>query len=305
MKVFHTPALLKEAIEALEIKKDAKYIDATIGGGGHGVEILKRGGLVLGIDVDQEAIGYVEGRWEIESRRWRITQGNLVLVRGNFKDLKKIALSNGFNRAQGILFDLGVSSYQLESQNRGFSFQKDAPLDMRMSGKAGLGQAVTAADLINGLTKKELYELFTKLAQEDNSWAITNSIIRARKIKPITTTSELANLIIGVYRRRGIKRMKIHPATKIFQALRVAVNDELNNLREALPQALELLDREGRLAVISFHSLEDKIVKDWAQKCFLNKEMRILTEKPVIPTTEEIMANPRARSAKMRVLEKI
>lgn len=294
MKPFHVPVLLKEVVQALRVQKGKKYIDATFGGGGHGIEIVKRGGIVLGIDIDPEAIEYTRRRWKIESRSLKIPEENLKSVWGNFKDIKAIALSNGWDKVSGILFDLGVSSHQLESENRGFSFQIDSSLDMRMDTTFGSAQAVTAADLVNGLTKKELYELFTRLAQEPNSWAISNSIVRARKIKPITTTKELADLVVGVYRRYGVRKTRINPATRIFQALRIAVNDELNNLREALPQTIDLLEDGGRLVVISFHSLEDRIVKEFMKD----------TAGPITPSDLEIKTNPRARSAKMRVLER-
>lgn len=298
--LFHKSVLLKETIDYLRVEKGKKYIDATLGGGGHGVEILKKGGIVLGIDVDEEAISYTSRRWKLEARNWKISENNWILVRGNFKDLKKIALSNGFQKVSGILFDLGVSSHQIESEDRGFSFQKDSVLDMRMDKSL----KVTAADLINGLTKEELNELFTKLAQENLSWAISNRLVRARKIKPIKTTRQLASLIEDVYRRHGMKRSRINPATRVFQALRIVVNDELNNLREALPQAASLLDWQGRLVVISFHSLEDRIVKNFYQEQERMGNFQILTQKPVVPSLVEIKENPRARSAKMRVLEK-
>ncbi len=201
---FHQPVLLKETIAALNIKSGGKYIDATLGGGGHSFEILKLGGKVLGIDCDREAIDYTSGRWKVGSRKWNAKEENLILVHGNFKNLEEIAHSNGFDKVSGILFDLGVSSHQLESQGRGFSFKREAALDMRMD-PSGLSGQVTAADLINGLTKEELDELFSKLAQEKFSWPISNSIIRTRKIRPIKTTRELANLVTRVYRRLGVK----------------------------------------------------------------------------------------------------
>ncbi|MBI2622081.1 16S rRNA (cytosine(1402)-N(4))-methyltransferase RsmH [Candidatus Microgenomates bacterium] len=231
--IYHTPVLLQSVIGYLNIKKGEKYIDATLGGGGHGIEIVRKGGKVLGIDVDEESVGYVGRKWKVETGSWK-------LVRGNFKDLGEIARSNGFKKVSGIIFDLGVSSHQLETEERGFSFQKDAPLDMRMNSSAD-EQAVTAADLINGLTRKELYELFTKLGEEQFAGPISDSIIGARQIKPIATTGQLAKAVGDVYKKYHMKRGKINPATKVFQALRMAVNDELNNLRQALPQALDLL----------------------------------------------------------------
>ncbi len=298
--IYHTPVLLQSVIGYLNIKKGEKYIDATLGGGGHGIEIVRKGGKVLGIDVDEESVEYVKSK--IRNSKHEIR--NSKLVRGNFKDLGEIARSNGFDKVSGIIFDLGVSSHQLETEERGFSFQKDAPLDMRMNSSAD-EQAVTAADLINGLTRKELYELFTKLGEEQFAGPISDSIIRARQVKPIATTGQLAKAVVDVYKKYHMKRGKINPATKVFQALRMAVNDELNNLRQALPQALDLLLPGGRLVVISFHSLEDRIVKNFAKEQQALVLARILTEKPVTPDFTEIESNPRARSAKMRVLEKL
>jgi 16S rRNA (cytosine1402-N4)-methyltransferase len=295
MNNFHTPVLLKEVIENLRVEKGKKYIDATIGGGGHTVEILKNGGVVLGIDCDREAIEYVRGRWKIESRRWKIKEDNLTLVRGNFRDIDKIAIENGFTKVAGIIFDLGVSSYQLETAERGFSFQKEGLLDMRMDQELH----VKAGDLIQVLKKGELYELFSKLGEESRAWQLSSRIVSARGIKPIETTQDLANIIGSI--SKGFS--KIHPATKMFQALRIAVNDELNALKEALPKAVELLEENARILVISYHSLEDRIVK----KLFLEFEALrkglAITKKPIVPSLFEIEKNRRSRSAKLRVFE--
>ena len=292
MENFHTPVLLKEAIDYLNVETGAKYIDATLGGGGHTEEILRRGGKVLGIDCDPEAIEYAGLRVQDSGFR-----ENLRLARGNFKDLKSIALSESFDKVSGIIFDLGVSTHQLLTPSRGFSFNTETPLNMRMDPQL----AVTAADLINGLGKGELYELFFKLGEEHNARAVAQAIVRARALAPIKTCDELAQIIIQARPKRG-SFDRTHPATRIFQALRIAVNDELNNLREALPQAVELLRPKGRLVVISFHSLEDRIVKE-----FFRQEARflILTKHPIKPSLEEKRRNPRSRSAKMRVAEKI
>ena len=221
---------------------------------------------------------------------------NITLVRGNFAHLQEIAQECGFDQVAGILFDLGVSTHQLLTQERGFSFTSDALLDMRMDPDLG----VAAADLVNGLRKEELYELFHKLGEERFAWRIARVIVRARSLRPIRTGKELAGVIAGAKPKR--KRFgRIHPATRCFQALRIAVNDELNNLKAALPQAVNLLKPGGRLVVISFHSLEDRIVKN-----FLKGEsaLKILTKKPIKPSEEEVEINPRSRSAKMRVGEK-
>lgn len=303
MNNFHTPVLLKEAIENLNVEKDKKYIDATIGGGGHTVEILKNGGVVLGIDCDREAIEYVRGRWKIESRRWKIKEDNLTLVRGNFRDIDKIAHSHGFDHVKrgfgkfsGIIFDLGVSSHQLETPGRGFSFQKEGPLDMRMDQDLH----VKAEDLIKILKKGELYELFTRLGEESRAWQLSRRIVRARRVKPIETTKDLAEIIgSGVNKRYG----RINSSTKIFQALRIAVNDELNSLKEALPKALTLLEERGRILVISYHSLEDRIVKNLFLEFASKGKGIVVTEKPIKPTFFDVEKNRRGRSAKLRVFE--
>lgn len=287
---FHIPALLKEAIDGLNVKPGSQYIDATLGGGGHTGEILKRGGIVLGIDQDPEAIGHVNLTLKTE---------HLKLAHGNFAHLKEIGSQAGFNKVAGIIFDLGVSSHQLETEERGFSFNTDAPLDMRMDPNL----AVTAADLVNGLTEKELYELFIKYAEEFHSRAIARALVRARTLKPITTCNELAEIVLRVKRKGRFERT--HPATRIFQALRMAVNDELNNLKKALPQAVELLDKNGRLAILSFHSLEDRIVKNFFKDQRDKGILEILTQKPIVPKEEETKENPRARSAKLRMGQKL
>ena len=315
MSEFHRPILLKEVNKHLLIKLGEKYIDATIGGGGHTKEILKLGGKVLGIDCDPEAIKAARKSLQAcptprrakralrgSTSSWQLIQDEAMyrLVRGNFAHLKKIGQENGFSRVGGVLFDLGVSSYQLETPQRGFSFSLEAPLDMRMDSNL----EVTAADLVNGLNRGELEKLFAKYGEETDSRRIATAICQARQTKKIETTQELAKIIVGVKPRRE-KFGRIHPATRCFQALRIAVNDELNNLREALPQALTLLKHGGRLVVISFHSGEDRIVKQFLKEAERKSEMNILTKKPVRPSQEEINQNPRSRSAKLRAGEKI
>ncbi|MDO8461152.1 MAG: 16S rRNA (cytosine(1402)-N(4))-methyltransferase RsmH [bacterium] len=295
MNNFHTPVLLKEVIEYLEVQRGKKYIDATMGGGGHAVEILERGGRVLGIDCDQEAIDYAGEKLKVKSSKLKVNK-DLVLAKGNFRDIDKIARLNGFEKVSGILFDLGVSSYQLETSERGFSFQKEGPLDMRMDKDLG----VRAADLINALSKKELYELFTKMGEERFARPISNNIIRARRVKKIETTRELASIIEKIGGATSAFA-KASADKRVFQALRIAVNDELNNLQEALPKAINLLGDKGRIAVISFHSLEDRIVKDSFKRFQKQGKGTILTKKPVIAGNSEVQSNIRARSAKLRV----
>lgn len=296
MSSFHTSVLLQEVLDGLRVEKDTKYIDATLGGGGHSFEILKRGGRVLGIDVDQEAIDYVGGRWRAEALRLGIEEKNLTLAKGNFREIDRIARLKKFEKVKGIIFDLGVSSHQLEFAERGFSFQQAGPLDMRMDQELG----VKAKDLLHALTKEELYELFTKFGEEKNAWIIADHIVKARGVMPFSTTEDLVKAI-------GMNKAAsgIHRATRVFQALRIAVNDELNSLQEALPKAVEILEENGRLLVISFHSLEDRIVKNM----FLGFKSKgigeIVTKKPIIPTDKEININKRARSAKLRIFNKI
>lgn len=293
-ETYHTPVLLPETIKYLAIKRGEKYIDCTLGGGGHTAAILAAKGIVLGIDQDIEAIRYVE-----ESQKSKIKNQKLILRHGNFAHLKEIATKAGFNPVSGILFDLGVSSHQLETGYRGFSFNKNAALDMRMDCTT---QTVTAADLVNAGGEAELANLFWKFGEERDSRRIARAIVEARKTgQKIEGTEDLARIILSVSRRRSDKD-RTHPATRVFQALRIAVNDELANLETALPQAVELLEPGGRLAVISFHSLEDRIVKNFMKN---NRFIQILTDKPIEPTDGEIENNSRARSGKLRVAEKL
>jgi len=336
MSNYHTPVLLKETMEFLNIQKDSWYIDATLGGGGHTEEILKKGGKVIGIDQDPDAINAVKTNLSKYS-------DNLILQQGNFSELKSViaqqkaggviairqnageaisknktdsgsrisslespqdSLQSGMT-VSGILFDLGVSSHQLDTPERGFSFSKDAPLDMRMNPTFG----ATAADLINGLHEGELAELFEKLGEERFAKRIAKKIVETRKSKKIETTSELANIVrLAIHRPRsstsGVEA-QIHPATKVFQALRIAVNDELNALKESLPQALDLLSPGGRLVVISFHSLEDRIVKNFYKDAEAAGTGKILTPKPIMATLDEQYDNPRSRSAKLRTIVKL
>lgn len=293
---YHTPVLLKETLEFLKIKKSGRYIDATLGGGGHSEAILKAGGEVLGIDCDPEALEFTRKRLiqacPLGAFRW-------ILIKGNFVNLAEIAKQANFEKVDGILFDLGVSSYQLETPSRGFSFNSEADLDMRMNPEL----KVTAADLINGLNEGELNELFTKLGEEHYSRRIARAVCIARKLKSIKTCSELADIVLKCVPPAS-NFDRIHPATRIFQALRIAVNDELNNLRLALPQAGELLNKEGRLVAITFHSLEDRIIKFFFKEKEKEGKFEILTPKPIVPSNLEIKINPRSRSGKLRVAEK-
>ncbi len=294
MNNYHTPVLLHEVTEYLRIIKGKKYIDATIGGGGHTEEILKKGGIVLGIDVDDDAIQFVEKNF-----KFQISNLKLTLVRGNFRDIDTIARLNGFEKVAGILFDLGVSSHQLDTAQRGFSFQTDAPLDMRMDKNLG----VLASDLLQILTKGELYEIFSSFGDERNAWVISESIVRTRKIKPIQTTMQLVDIIEKSLGKR--REEKIHPATRVFQSLRIVVNSELENIKTVLPKAVDLLGKKGRLVMISFQSLDDKIVKEYFKTLSDAGKVLLLTKKPVVPSIQEIAINARSRSAKLRAIERL
>lgn len=293
-ETYHTSVMLSEAVDALRVEKGQKYIDATLGGGGHTDEIIRRGGIVLGIDTDKEAIAFVKGKHKKTDGK---NHEQLFIYEGNFKNIAQIARKCGFEKVSGILFDLGVSSHQFDEAKRGFSFQNDGPLDMRMSDDL----SVKASDLINGLSKKELVTLFEKLGEEHKARLLADRIIKARRYKPIETTTDLASVIVSAVGHNG----KIHPATKVFQALRIAVNDELYVLREALKQSVDLLLPKGQLVVISFHSLEDRIIKESFKKFQEQSLGTIVTTKPLIPTEAEIEKNRRSRSAKMRVFQKL
>lgn len=292
---FHEPVLLREILKALLVKAGAWYIDATLGDGGHSLEIIKGGGNVVGIDVDPQAL-------ERASKRFKDAgmDQHFRPVQGNFRDINNlIRLQTDLReiKFKGILLDLGVSSLQLEAPERGFSFMREGPLDMRMD----LSLQVRALDLIKALNRKELNELFTKLGEERNAKRVTDAIISAREVGSIESTRQLADL---VERTLGGRHGKIHAATKVFQALRIAVNDELNALSEVLPQSLQLVEKDGNILVISFHSLEDRIVKnlfkEWSDQGF----GEILTKKPVVPIEEEVRRNARSRSAKLRIFKK-
>ena len=302
----HVPVLFSEVLEHLALGPGDHVIDGTVGGGGHAVGLLQAtapDGRLLGLDRDPEAVARVKERLARESERVQIIQGS-------FRSIKAVARDMDFPPAGGILLDLGVSSQQLASPVRGFSFVKDGPLDMRFDPS----QDRTAADLVNHLPADELAQILYRFGEERQSRRIARAIEAAR---PFESTRQLARVIQeAVHGGRG----RIHPATKSFQALRIAVNDELGALEQALPQAVELLRPGGRLAVISFHSLEDRLVKrffrDQARDCLCPPEqpistckhkrvLRLITRRPLRPTAGETEQNPRARSARLRVAEKL
>ncbi len=285
----HLPVLLRDIINLLVLKPGSRNIDCTFGDGGHSRAILQsaRDVQLLGIDTDAENISRAKKQKEFDHEK-------VILVNDNFRRLKAIALKNNFTEADAILMDLGWSSTQFAESGRGFSFLRDEPLDMRL----GFG-SLTAAEILNNWTEEEIGKILREYGEERAWKKITKAIVDKRRVQPITTTGQLVEIISALGERQG----KIHPVTKTFQALRIAVNDELNALKEALPQAVEILKSGGRLAVISFHSLEDRIVKRFFQS--KNKSLKIITKKPIIASRAEILANPSSRSAKLRVAEKI
>jgi 16S rRNA (cytosine1402-N4)-methyltransferase len=289
----HEPVLLKEVIEYLNVGKNKNYVDCTIGEGGHAIEILKRNGpkgKVLGIEIDPER--YKKLREEKLER--------LILVNDSYSNLKEIVEREGFKEIHGILFDLGISSWHIEKSGRGFSFLRDEPLIMKYDRR----QKLTAERIVNEWPEKEIERILREFGEERFAKRIAREIAKARKTKPIKTTSQLVEVI-----KRAVpsfyQHRKIHFATKTFQALRIAVNNELENLRIALPQAIEVLEKGGRLVVISFHSLEDRIVKNFLKEKEREGKIKILTKKPIRPSKEEIIKNPRSRSAKLRGALKI
>jgi 16S rRNA (cytosine1402-N4)-methyltransferase len=287
----HLPVLLEETIEALAVRAGGRYIDCTLGAGGHALAILERsspGGQLLGIDADPEAIAAARARLEAY-------QSSTLLINDNFANLRTIATKYEFSPVHGILFDLGLSSLQLEGSGRGFSFQRDEPLDMRLSPN----QEITAADILNTFPEAKLAQLIRTSGEERHSHRIARQIVRER---PIKTTLQLVGAIErAVSSRRG----KIHPATRTFQALRIAVNQELEHLSSALEQATSLLGLGGRLVVISYHSLDDRTVKRFMQEEAKKAHLKLVHKKVITPSLAEVHFNPRSRSAKLRAAERI
>lgn len=302
----HIPVLREEVIELLAVQPGGRYIDCTVGAGGHAIAIMEHsspGGQLLGIDADPDAL-------KIARDRLAAYSGAALLVNDNFASLRDICLKYDFFPVHGILFDLGLSSLQLETGARGFSFQRDAPLDMRFNP----GQKTTAADIVNTYPEVELARIIKTYGEEIYSHKIARRIVEAR---PVRTTLELAGIVEQAV---GGRRGKIHPATRTFQALRIVVNSELENLESALKQSVGLLGIGGRLVVISYHSLEDRVVKRFMQResrdcicppevpvcqCEHKASLRLITRKIITPSLEEIEQNPRARSARLRAAERV
>ncbi len=282
----HIPVLQKEVLQYLDPKPNENFIDATIDGGGHTTTILgkiKPNGKVLGIEIDPEIYQKLKSK----------NLDRLVLTNDSYVNLKSILEKKNFRPVNGILFDLGMSSWHLEESGRGFTFMKDEPLDMRYS----LENNLTAEKIINNYSQEEIEKILKEYGEERFARRIAKRIIEER---PIKTTLQLVEII----KRVVPGRTKINPATRTFQALRIAVNDELNNLRKVLPQTIEVLAPGGKIVIISFHSLEDRIVKNFFREEARKGPLRILTKKPVRPSKEEIKINPRSRSAKLRAAMK-
>ncbi len=285
----HTPVLLERVLEILAVRDGGHYIDGTLGGGGHSEAILARGGRVLGLDRDSEILALTRERLAGFGER-------LVCEHANFADAATVHAALGWPPVDGLLLDLGVSSYQLDTPRRGFSFQADGPLDMRMDP----GSETTALELLQQLDEKALADVIYQNGEEVKSRAIAKALVQARRHGGLNTTRKVAMVIEGAVGRRG----RIHPATRTFQALRIAVNDELGAVSQVLDRIGPIISSGGRLLVIAFHSLEDRIVKQRFKEWKRAKTWRILTKKPLIASLEEVAANPRARSAKLRVAEK-
>jgi len=308
----HIPVLLKEVLKYFNPQPGENFIDCTVGLAGHALPLLEKNkpdGKVLGIEIDKKVLEQLRRSLQLAKDDSEQVQESLrkrlILVQGNFTDLNKIAKENSFYPINGILFDLGISSWQIEKSGRGFSFQKDEPLDMRFGNRIPKSpQSLTAEEITNQWPEEELVKIFQEYGQERYARRIARRICQTRQIQPVKTTNQLVKIIQQALPNK-YQYGRIHFATRTFQALRIAVNDELNNLKKALPQALEILEKNGQLAIISFHSLEDRIVKIFFRETAQEGNLKILTKKPIEPEQEEINLNPRSRSAKLRVALKI
>lgn len=287
MKLTHTPVLLKEVLDLLNPQSGQTFIDGTVGLGGHAAAIWQHiapDGRLLAIDRDER---------NLKLARERLSScDGIVFAQGSYAEVKNIAYEHGFSSARGILLDLGYASSHIEDASRGFSFQSEGHLDMRYD----VRQKLTAEEIVNEYETDELAKLFRRYGEERQAMRIAVAISKARKKERFTTTTQLADLIESLIPRRG----KIHPATKVFQALRIAVNDELGELERALPHLADMLEPDGILAVISFHSLEDRLVKKFIKDQEARGAGENLTKRVITPTTQEVRDNPRARSAKLR-----
>ncbi len=311
MELKHITVLLDETVENLNVKPEGTYVDCTLGGGGHSFEIVKAlgsGGQLIGIDQDEIAL-------ETAKKRLEPYLDKVTLVRDNFKNVKKALYYRDFEEIDGIIFDLGFSSLQVDDEERGFSYQADAELDMRMDQR----QQLTAKEIVNSWSEKEIYRIINEYGEDKWASRIAQFIVRERQKKSLQTTQELVDIIKAAI-PASARRKGSHPAKRTFQALRIAVNDELGVLKKALQDCIDLLKPGGRICIISFHSLEDRMVKqffrDLAKDCICPKNLpvcvcnikpilKVITRKPITPSKEELEKNPRARSAILRVAEKL
>lgn len=294
-EIIHTPVLLKEVLEIFNPQSGERYIDATVNGGGHTKEILDRigeGGLLFGIDRDATLISRLKNKFA--------TRENLIAICDSYRELDNIGITYGFDAVHGILFDLGFSSYHVDGSGRGFSFLRDEPLDMRYNPEKTV---LNAYKIVNSWSKLELARMGKEYGDERFAGKIAELIVRERAHTPIVSTFDLVRIIRKAIPARAVG--KIHPATKTFQALRIAVNDELGELKVGLEKGIDLLASGGKMIVISFHSLEDAIVKETFRLKEKKGTVRLITKKPITARPEEAQKNPRARSAKLRALIKI
>lgn len=293
----HTSVLLQESIDGLNLSPGKIALDGTLGGGGHSLLIANKispNGFLIALDRDPVAL-------KRGGERLKDSNCKFEILNENFRNLDRALLKTGIRKADAILLDIGVSSFQFDDEGRGFSFRKDEPLSMAMEGESA---ELTAYDVVNEWSEESLADIIYGYGEEKFARRIAKAVLDKRERSSIKTTGELAEIIKSAYPAK-LRNGKIHPATKTFQAIRIAVNDELGSLSEALPKAVEALSVGGRLAVISFHSLEDRIVKNFFKEAEKESKVRIITKKPIVPCEEEEKSNPRARSAKLRIAEKI
>ncbi len=296
--MIHQPVLLKEVLKIFNPKPNQNFIDATLGEGSHSIEILKKTapkGKILGIEFDSVLIKEAEKNFKKFNLEKRV-----ILVNDNFSNLEKIVKKNNFFDFEGILFDLGISKWHFKKSKRGFSFQKNEILDLRINPKF---QTLKGFEILNLWQKPEIEKILREFGEIKIAKKIAEEIIKERKIKPIISTFDLIKVLEKFSKFLKRKNQKIHFATKIFMALRIAVNNEIENLKEGLNQAFKVLKVNKKIVVISFHSLEDRIVKNFFKELKQKKLVKVLTKKPIVPSIEEIQKNPSARSAKLRAIE--
>ena len=318
MSETHIPVLREEVLTYLNPKSGRLYVDATVGAGGHSLSILQKSaptGQLIGIDQDDLALSKCE-------KRLRGFKDRFKLIQGNFSDLHDLLALHDVSGVDGVIFDLGVSSIQLDTPERGFSFKHKGPLDMRMNQQ----MPISASDIVNDSTAESLMKIFKEYGEERYAKAIAQRIVESRSVEPITTTQQLTQIVESViprkprYRKGDLQQKRIHPATRVFQALRIKVNDELKNLKQGIDAAVSVLNKDGCLCMISFHSLEDRIVKQrfqfYAKNCICSpkapicvcnhqQKLKVITRRPILTGANEIDVNPRSRSAKLRVAVRV